>query len=314
MKISVLLYLFVLAVSFCFMQASRLSSAPFVSCAGFRNVATFLVDEEKKIYNPKMLPVRKTLFFNPKHVKTGDVIYVNLAYLKLFFTLYHPYIEHKYILISSEHDLVAPGKFARYLIDDKIFAWFTQNCSERNNLKVIPIPIGIFDRCYLGEAKFSVFCKLSQQSSQKKYLLYANFCEKTTATRCGLLDFFRQKSFCKVALNLSYEDYLSDLACSKFVVSPFGNGLDCYRTWEILAMGSFPIVLSSSMNRLFDELPVLIVDDWECLTQEFLEKKYDEMASKQYNMRKIYIDYWVDLIRSYQARCREAEQKDDEIV
>ena len=37
----------------------------------------------------------------------------------------------------------------------------------------------------------------------------------------------------------------------KFGVSPRGNGLDTHRTWEMLFFGMVPIVLSSSLNRLF---------------------------------------------------------------
>jgi hypothetical protein len=47
-----------------------------------------------------------------------------------------------------------------------------------------------------------------------------------------------------------------------FVVSPHGNGLDCHRTWESLVLGNIVIVKRSSLDPLYEGLPVVIVDDW----------------------------------------------------
>jgi hypothetical protein len=48
-----------------------------------------------------------------------------------------------------------------------------------------------------------------------------------------------------------------------FVVSAKGNGLDSHRTWELLYLGCIVITKSSSLDPLFSELPVVIVDDWK---------------------------------------------------
>ena len=51
-----------------------------------------------------------------------------------------------------------------------------------------------------------------------------------------------------------------------FVLSPHGHGLDCHRTWQVLLLGSFPIVASSSLDSVYDGLPVVIVSRWEDLS------------------------------------------------
>ena len=43
----------------------------------------------------------------------------------------------------------------------------------------------------------------------------------------------------------------------KFVLSPPGAGIDCHRTWELLYLDCIPIVQSSTINELYDDLPVL---------------------------------------------------------
>lgn len=96
-------------------------------------------------------------------------------------------------------------------------------------------------------------------------------------------------------------EYLIDLARSKFVLSPRGNGLDCYRTWEALYMGAFPVVRSSEIDSLFENLPVLIVDEWENVTEAFLKEKYSEMEAKEFQWEKLHPEYWFKLINSYRG-------------
>eukprot|EP00543_Licmophora_paradoxa_P004713 CAMPEP_0202451842 /NCGR_PEP_ID=MMETSP1360-20130828/10182_1 /ASSEMBLY_ACC=CAM_ASM_000848 /TAXON_ID=515479 /ORGANISM="Licmophora paradoxa, Strain CCMP2313" /LENGTH=186 /DNA_ID=CAMNT_0049070505 /DNA_START=358 /DNA_END=918 /DNA_ORIENTATION=+ len=60
----------------------------------------------------------------------------------------------------------------------------------------------------------------------------------------------------------------------RYGVSPFGYGLDCYRTWEMLWMGMIPIVRSSSLDSLYRRLPVIIVQDYNDLC-----RRYDDGSS-----------------------------------
>ena len=51
----------------------------------------------------------------------------------------------------------------------------------------------------------------------------------------------------------------------KFILSPPGAGIDCHRTWEALYCGTIPIVISSSINELYEDLPVLTVSSWDVI-------------------------------------------------
>ena len=85
-----------------------------------------------------------------------------------------------------------------------------------------------------------------------------------------------------------------------FVLSPFGNGMDCHRTWEALLCGCIPIVRSSVFSSLFDGLPVLIVENWEDITLTFLKQTVYEFKLKhqlndfQYDRLnlKYYTQWW----------------------
>src|SRR5690606_33447515 len=77
--------------------------------------------------------------------------------------------------------------------------------------------------------------------------------------------------------------------------SPRGAGLDCYRTWEALLLGTIPIVKTSTLDAAYDGLPVLIVDDWKIIIKEFLEEKWKEMmeSRKKWHWEKLYRPYWM---------------------
>lgn len=47
-----------------------------------------------------------------------------------------------------------------------------------------------------------------------------------------------------------------------FSLAPFGRGLDTHRLWEILHLRSIPIVLSSPLDRLYVQYPIVIVHSW----------------------------------------------------
>ena len=83
----------------------------------------------------------------------------------------------------------------------------------------------------------------------------------------------------------AHQDQLFDLASTirieawriysdiDFVLSPFGGGLDCHRTWEALVIGAIPIIEHSpGMAPLFDDLPVVQVTSWNDVTPANLKQ------------------------------------------
>ena len=68
---------------------------------------------------------------------------------------------------------------------------------------------------------------------------------------------------------------LSTMAEYAFVLSPLGNGYDCFRTWEIFAMGSIPIVVNDEAfnMRVYDGVDAWIVNGAEEVKANF-DNKY----------------------------------------
>ena len=67
---------------------------------------------------------------------------------------------------------------------------------------------------------------------------------------------------------------MKELASYKFAISPEGNGIDCHRTWECLYLGVIPIVKNSNPMSYFKELPILFVDDYSCINNDFLNSSH----------------------------------------
>ena len=67
---------------------------------------------------------------------------------------------------------------------------------------------------------------------------------------------------------------MQELSEYKFAISPQGNGVDCHRTWECLYLGVIPIITKSLCMSFFEELPILFVDNYDCITEEYLLEEY----------------------------------------
>lgn len=235
--------------------------------------------------------------FYPQRVKEGNIVFVKTKYLRRFIKYMHPLVKNRYILITHNGDEEAPGDYARLLEDDKIIAWGGMNATLAHP-KLIPLPLG-----GANPGKDTFFEKLIEEMQQnplpKKRLLYMNIGITTHPDRPALKSYFATQPFCTVQDPRPPVEYLQELMRSKFTISPRGNGIDCCRVWESLLLGTIPVLKTTALDHLYQDLPVVIVDDWKEVTQEFLEKKYDEMAKKDYNFDKCYADYWLKLFEPY---------------
>ena len=85
----------------------------------------------------------------------------------------------------------------------------------------------------------------------------------------------------------------------KFVFAPRGRGIDTHRMWESLYLRTIPIVRKTTAMKDFYDLPILFIDNWDDITEEYLEIKYQEIINKKYNIEKINVNYWINRIKEY---------------
>ena len=188
--------------------------------------------------------------------------------------------------------------------------------------KITAIPIGLnHSRQYDSLINWK---KENKINLDRDKLLCINFSPETNSIRGELIkkcknewnnfcDIFKyipnQKSYWKqsniegkILVNVTNPLYYHLINKYKFVLSPPGAGPDCHRTWEALYMGCIPIVISSSIDELYEDLPILVINDWNEINNEFLEKKIIEIMNKnkngEYNINKLYLQYWLDKINN----------------
>ena len=269
----------------------RKTSYPYVSGDTFRAFCDHVFDETKT-------------YIDADAVKPGDTVFLVGDVLPFFFQEVYKHIQHPFVIVTHNRDDALPGDFSSYLDDEKILAWFTVNL-DRSHPKLHAIPIGLANSCW-PHGDTNIVKMRAQEAARKTILLCASFVLPTHASRQTIYNLFRGKSYCYFAMKKPYDEYLKDLRASKFVLSPRGNGLDCHRTWEVLLMGAVPIVPSTTINDLYRDLPVIVVEDWKCLTQGFLEQKWSEFERVTFTMEKLYADYWFNLISQQAQHARHA--------
>lgn len=77
-----------------------------------------------------------------------------------------------------------------------------------------------------------------------------------------------------------------------FTLSPFGEGMDCHRTWEALFLGSAPIVRKTSLAPLFEGLPVVQVEDWAEVTTQRLQQAREWLLEETFDFSKLFLSCW----------------------
>ncbi len=96
------------------------------------------------------------------------------------------------------------------------------------------------------------------------------------------------------------------MSTHKFAISPEGNGIDCHRTWECLYLGVIPIVKKSVVLSYFSYLPILFVDNYDIITEEYLNKIYQkEFQNKKFNYKKLNTTYYKNKINKLLSECKE---------
>lgn len=266
----------------------------YISADGFRNLADFAID---------MASQRPP---NPSEVGPGSIFFVQTCFIEFFFSDILPTLPHPVILITHHSDSPAPGEYAKFLDNPKLIQWFGQNCDITPlHPKFTPIPIGIANPdCKNG--KPNIFENLLDQLEKeatpqhRKKRLYINFVLSHNA-RNSLPELFANNKLADIAKRKPFKDYLKEMSEYRYVLSPRGYGLDCYRTWEALLIGCIPIVEATPLDPLYEDLPVIIVKDWADINEDFLEKEYERIKAKPFKKEKLFMDYWIDLILECKA-------------
>ena len=231
-------------------------------------------------------------------------------------------IQVPFIIISAMEDTQLPLEIDTDLMNSitsniHFKHWFSINKTIPNNNYFTSIPYvlnywTLSKMPYFGEniqdynEQNSIITNISNESlhfSKRIPIIYGNFHLNFTDDRHGG---WRRKLLNIIPDNIIYyeqsiikrsESY-KNMSKYSFVVSPFGHGFDCIRTFEALCLGCIVIMKKSFLDIIYEELPVLLVDEWTDVNKELLDKTLIEFSNKTFNYEKLKMKYWVDLVQS----------------
>jgi hypothetical protein len=156
-----------------------------------------------------------------------------------------------------------------------LLKWFAVNlaCAPRQRLTSLPIGCP-------NERRPLV---LHPHRAHRPNLLAVCINTRTNAARRAVVQDLRLAGFDNKD-RLPKDEFEHLLRQSVFTASPIGNGLDCYRTWEALMLGSIPICDAAweAGRRDFAHLPIVWVTSWKQVTRPFLEERASAFGEKHW--------------------------------
>ena len=268
--------------------------------------------------------------------KSNVIIFIETSLLVIYID-YLKELNYPYILISNDimpyclpyfkypqNDPTIVSKIDELLDSTNLVIWYAKNVVISHS-KLRPIPLGprfhSMSEMFFGEPKQATIDILSRHCltpyekftnrTLKTSLLYFNFNNATTGhpyysshqnIRHTIYEVLQMNNFSYVNSS-PFEEYLTILSTYRFCMSPPGTGIDTHRAWECLMVGTIPILISSPLDILFDDLPVLFVhiEDLSRITVDYLNQKYMEITheNNHYNFEKLYTSYWKKKILSH---------------
>ena len=210
------------------------------------------------------------------------------------------------ILITGHSDYPITAVELDILNNPNLKYFFCQNKDIRHN-KLFSLPIGIgnadepnsISHKIVGNT--DVIYEISRTPKFFKNLVYLNITpENYPSERIEILNLYKDKNWVTyeqpIVTVQGHRNFLKNIYEHKFVFAPRGAGIDTHRLWESLYLRTIPIVKKCIGMEDFYDLPILFVDNWENLNEEYLNEKYDEIMSKEYNLDKLKISYWIEFI------------------
>lgn len=273
-----------------------------------------------KHYNPKILSGNPELPTNYlESYDHYDSVYVCTAALPFFVENILPTLTKPIVLVTGDstfpilrkqypklnaitNETWKPIIHSRY-----IKHWYAQNCTFFHK-RITHLPLGLdyhssgwgvgFTSPIEQEKIIQSIINESKHFSEREIKCYASY--HFTLKRGDRMD-----AFTKVNKRLVYFEprRVNRIETHKtqtkyaFVISPFGKGYDCHRTWEALILGCIPIVRHSGMDPVFDGLPVLLINDWSEVTMELLQATIERFKTMHFQYERLNLQFWTSRFR-----------------
>lgn len=219
-------------------------------------------------------------------------------------------VDNEFIVITHNGDNEVNDKGVGYMdgrgnyirtdeftIPSCVIRWYATNVNTLHP-KVEAIPSGLEnDRWHVEQHKKESMLEMLNKPKDIRNLVYMD--HSTTwnnGERKWLYDLLENKSWVTALHGANFPRFLDNIYNHKFVICPRGNGIATHREWETLYMGSIPIMKKDLNNRFYTDMPICFVNEWDEITEDFLNKEYDILTKMEWNRKVLTFEYWKNKI------------------
>lgn len=163
--------------------------------------------------------------------------------------------------------------------------------------KVVAAPYGIQRKMTPLDNRNEILLQQLEETPHK--LLHVSLKEDSHLERKGLKNLFAEKQWALVDnTRVDYSTFLKRMKECKFVLCPRGNAIDCHRNWETIYMRRVPVMKKHPyLEHLFEEYPVLFVDDYTQVTEELMiENNQLFLDAQKMDLSKLDLETFYDTI------------------
>lgn len=262
---------------------------------------------------------------NVANQRPNMTIYVCSDVLRYFVVIVMKHIKVPFYLISGDSDMAVPNQAlpkemqAALLDNPLLIRWASQNILSKSHPKMLEIPIGLDYHTLAANSRYGGWSTSDEDNScagqeatlqsiraaaapltERLRQVYTNAHHRPDryGDRAAACLQIPADLLVKEPTIIPRTDVWRNYAKYAFVASPYGNGIDCHRTWEALCCGAIPIIRGKALQDLFEGLPILRVAAWSDVTPELLEKTIDEFSKCSFNYEKLTLKYWMDRIKA----------------
>lgn len=216
---------------------------------------------------------------DPELIQENDIVFLNLDYFTQFIhvlSINKP--KHKFILIIHNSYRAFNNNHFEIIYN------IVNHIYTINSIVIHPsvscIPIGFVDKKYVSHNLFLEILN-KYKDKNKDIFLYSNFIlNKNKQSRIECLNAFIGKSWVYKDQNIPFQEYLKKICRSKYILAPEGKTIDTHRIYISLFFNTIPIMKKTVMDYFYVSLPIILVNSWNEVTYDFLEKNYNIFYEK----------------------------------
>jgi hypothetical protein len=200
----------------------------------------------------------------------------------------------------------------QYVESDDMKAAFTLQSHAWDHPKIHSYALGYRFEIH-AHSILSNFRMLSPHQKKTKMVMFNNNVNHSRQARMMCLKILQHNLHGITTIENTFDkknglnDYYQEMATSQFIVSPTGVGVDCYRNYEAVFMGSIPIIQREDRPdgwvRTLEDMPVAFVANWTEVTPEWIQTTYRQVYErnyeKPYNWKKLKASWWINHIKSF---------------